>query len=253
MPVLIGGVVVSREPFRWVSVVIDLSARRQLEAELSGALDRERAGHHRFAQVSNVVAALAAAVTPAEVVELLLERGVTASEAVAGSMHLLDRDGTTMALAASHGWPATSGPEHLRVEIAADLSLAEAIRTRRLVVVENTDQQRTTYLSDVALQIGSGSGTSVLIPVISAAQVVGVLGLIFDGQQRFSNEDQELLGTLAAAAGQALLRAQALEATASVANELQRALLPAELASHPSIQSAARYSDARCRAGRRGR
>lgn len=226
VPVLIGGALVSREPFRWVSVAIDISVRRHLEDQLSDAIDCERASHHRFAQVSEVIALMAAALTPAEVVKVLVERGVTATEALAGSLHLLEPGGT-LVLAASHDGPDTPGPEHKRVDIPADLPFAEAIRTRRLVVAETT-----------------GHATWALVPVISGGQVVGILGLSFEGPPSFSSEDQELLATLAAAAGQALLRAQALEATASVATELQRALLPTVLPSHPSIRTASLYSAA---------
>jgi serine phosphatase RsbU (regulator of sigma subunit)/anti-sigma regulatory factor (Ser/Thr protein kinase) len=81
-----------------------------------------------------------------------------------------------------------------------------------------------------------------VLPLPAAAETVGLLALSGSAAHDFDETEREVLGALAAQAGQALQRALLYERQLHTAELLQRGLLPQRLPAVPGIAMAARYA-----------
>jgi anti-sigma regulatory factor (Ser/Thr protein kinase) len=88
---------------------------------------------------------------------------------------------------------------------------------------------------------GAESELRLVAPLVSGRRIVGVLDLEWDEPVTPDDADRGYLEALAGQAGQALDRARHIEAERSVAETLQRSVLPDSLPSVPGVQLAARY------------
>ncbi|MBO8191341.1 SpoIIE family protein phosphatase [Streptomyces oryzae] len=98
--------------------------------------------------------------------------------------------------------------------------------------------------SDTALQpdlAGLGPGGLALLPLPAEDRVVGVCVAGWDEPHDFGPEERSLLTATASLAGQALVRARAVDAEHELATMLQRSLLPRRLPALPGGVAVARY------------
>jgi serine phosphatase RsbU (regulator of sigma subunit)/anti-sigma regulatory factor (Ser/Thr protein kinase) len=92
------------------------------------------------------------------------------------------------------------------------------------------------------LPVHASTATLVAFPLLAAAEIVGVLALSGARRRGLDETEREVLGALAAQAGQALQRALLYERQLRTAELLQRGLLPQRLPAVPGIAMAARYA-----------
>ncbi|MEU6313582.1 SpoIIE family protein phosphatase [Streptomyces sp. NPDC047014] len=86
-----------------------------------------------------------------------------------------------------------------------------------------------------------GPGGLAVLPLPAEGRLVGVCLVGWDGEHRFGPEERSLLTVTAGLAGQALVRAHALDAGHELATMLQRSLLPRKLPELPGGVAVARY------------
>lgn len=127
--------------------------------------------------------------------------------------------------------------------------LGEVLRTGRVQVVPFVDEA---YIRDLysgpqatAMLTATAGGTSLIVPVKAAGEVIGAMSL-FSPEWQGSPPAAVIQGAegLAARAGMALAGARQLADERRTAAALTRALLPAELPHVPGYQVAARYRPA---------
>lgn len=219
---------------------------RAAAAQCATALERarlhesDRQAHDRLRRVAEVTSRLAAAATTADVAGVLVDHGVDAFGAAAGAVHLLVPGGH-LVLVGSRGWPPSATARFRRFHVDDDLPASHAVRTGRPVVLSSVADLRRQFPALAAVQADVGMPAWVMVPIVAGPEPVGVLGLSFRTERRLDRSELQLLDTLAATAGQAFQRARAHEAVSSVALDLQRALLPTRLPSHPSFEAAGAY------------
>ena len=108
-----------------------------------------------------------------------------------------------------------------------------------------TDPQRALgedYPDLARLPVHASTGTLAAFPLLAAAEIVGVLALSGARRRGLDETEREVLGALAAQAGQALQRALLYERQLRTAEVLQRGLLPQRLPAVPGIAMSARYA-----------
>ncbi|MEU2156175.1 SpoIIE family protein phosphatase [Streptomyces sp. NPDC019396] len=88
---------------------------------------------------------------------------------------------------------------------------------------------------------GIGPGGLAVLPLPSDGRMVGVCLVGWNEPHRFGPEERSLLTATAGLAGQALMRAHALDAGHELATMLQRSLLPRKLPELPGGEAVARY------------
>ena len=193
----------------------DLALAEELGRRVGSAVENARL--YRAAQEARataerlhaVTAALAEALTPAQVARAIVEEGLSSFGADAGSVFALADEGTTFALLDYQGYaPEEVEGAHRRVPVERAGPLTDAVRSGALVVVESAEDlvARWPYLA--AQQAQSGDAATLAAPLVLGGRVLGVLYVAFRTPRRFSAADRSFVLTLARQGAQALDRAR---------------------------------------------
>jgi serine phosphatase RsbU (regulator of sigma subunit) len=172
--------------------VVRLDRFRQVTAELAAALD--------LPSVINAVVSHARDALGASIATLLL---------------LTEADFLT--LVGTRGASEASTTQWRRIPLTAEVPLTEAVRTRAMVIAAGGDELRARY---PRLPSNPNYRTLVALPLIAAAETVGVVGLTFPGDWDPDEREREYLGLFADTCAQAIRRVQATDAAADRAAKL---------------------------------
>lgn len=192
--------------------VFNASERREYERELLVARRRAEQAAERMSRLLIVSSALAKALTPAQVADLIVEQSVAAVGAQAGLVATVTDDGLGMELASAAGYPAELSQHWQRMPLATPAPLTDALRAGEPILLESPEALSARYPQLAALSHSLGVHSVVAIPLSPNGRATGVLGLSFAAAQSFSPEDRTFLLTLARQCGLALERARLYEA-----------------------------------------
>jgi anti-anti-sigma factor len=196
-------------------------------------LTSETAARHAAEQINRILSALSGATGVADVAQAILgyaaELGAVAAVVVWRGMH------DQLVVLAARGYPESD----VRPAIDAAHPLAHAVRSAQAVWQG--------YRSAEAWQSESFDPhpplpVQVAVPLIAGDSVIGALGLHFEDQApTFSPRERATILTLSGQCGQALDRARLYQAEHTIADTLQRSLLPRRLPEFQRLALAARY------------
>ena len=167
---------------------------------------------NRTLLLQRITAALSEALTPQQVADVLVNQGIAALEATAGSVVLLTEGGTTLKVVQVIGYSQSLIDAWANFPITAPNQIAETVRTRQPIFLENLAIMAAKYpnLADAVALPGNNACAS--IPLIAEGKVIGGLGLSFTNEQIFNEEDRGFMLTLGQQCAQAIARAQLYEA-----------------------------------------
>ncbi|QLE44124.1 PAS domain S-box protein [Nostoc sp. C052] len=167
---------------------------------------------NRTILLQRITAALSEALTPQQVADVVVNQGISTLEATGGSVVLLDQLGSNLKVVQAIGYPQSLIDTWASFPITAPNQIAETVRTRQPIFVENLATMIARYpsLTDVVTLTGNNAWAS--IPLIAEGKVIGALGLSFTTVQIFTEEDRGFMLTLGQQCGQAIARAQLYEA-----------------------------------------
>lgn len=196
-------------------------------------LTSETAARHAAERFHRILSALSGATDVAEVGQVILgyaaELGAVASVVVWPNMH------DQLAVLAARGFLDCD----TRLTIDAAHPLAHAVRTAQAVWPGHPSAeawQGEAFDPELPLPV------QVALPLIVGDSVIGALGLHFgDPPPAFSPQERSTIITLSAQCGQALDRARLYQAEHTIADTLQRSLLPRRLPEFERLALAARY------------
>jgi GAF domain-containing protein len=185
-----------------------LERARLYEAERRAREQAEQAAG-RAAVLQAVTAALSEALTPAEVAGVIVERGVIALGASAGSIGL-KRD-SDFEVVRTVGYKEELFEPWRTFPLDAPLPLAEAVRTGEAVFLGSKEQRDARYPHLAASMLRSDQAWAA-IPLTVGRRTLGAMGLSFRDAREFSESDRGLMFALARQAAQAIERARLFEA-----------------------------------------
>lgn len=198
------------QPQQLLGVAQDITKRKQAE--------------ERTMLLQAVTAAISEALTPQQVMDVVVRQGSAVLGAFAGLVALRSPDGTALHLAATSGYTEQALRSWQTLPLERLLPLTVAVRTGELVVIESADDVHTRFPDLHDVQHTSGSHSLVAVPFIAERQVVGVLGLSFAAFRTFDAEERALLWSLAQLCTQALERARLYEAEQQARAQAQAAV-----------------------------
>ncbi len=174
-------------------------------AERDARRHAERASE-RTMRLQTITGELSEAVTPAAVAKVMVEQGTVALEAAEGALALREEDGS-LAMVRSIGLSEEVVHRYARFDTDAEIPLAEAVRTEKLVIVEDISDRDARYPEIAALRETTGTSSLVAVPLRSGEGVIGSLGFGYREQRPFTEDDQRFLLALGRQCAQALERA----------------------------------------------
>jgi signal transduction histidine kinase len=179
--------------------------RREREARATAELAVERT-----MQLQSLAAALAEALTPAQVAEVVVTQGIASVGADAGALQLLTDDGKRLEVVCGLGSDRELIDEEWRsFSTSLKLPSTDALHALAPVFVESERDVRERY---PRLHAGPGARAGAHIPLVLPGGPLGVLFLGFTQPRRFSESQRSFVLALGRQCAQALKRAQLYEA-----------------------------------------
>jgi PAS domain S-box-containing protein len=186
--------------------------RARLAAEKSAA---------RASLIQEITAAFSEAPTPSIVVEVVMGLGTKALGAAAASVFALNQAGDALDLVRSFGYPEELLIGYREIPLAAELPLAQVVRTGRPMFFKRPEEINVPYLGPPRHVLTFVS--SAALPLEVEGRKLGSLGMSFAEPQDFDEIERDFMVTLSRLCAQALERANLYEAA-------QRARAEAETA-----------------------
>ncbi|MFI2433508.1 SpoIIE family protein phosphatase [Streptomyces sp. NPDC018693] len=141
-------------------------------------------------------------------------------------------------LAWEHGFPEGFLAPFEGVSLDERLPGVETLTTGRPLFFDSMRQLADAY---PGIPLDATIGARAFLPLIASGRPVGSCILGFERERSFSSEERTVLTALAGLIAHAMEKAQRYDTEAALARELQRALLPRRLSTHPRVETAGRY------------
>jgi K+-sensing histidine kinase KdpD len=224
----------AQELARQAALAIDRA--RLYAAERQARQAAERAAD-RTARLQEVTAALSDSLTPSQAADTVVNRGVAALGASAGSVTMLTADETELEVVAAIGYSEEILRAWRRFPISAPVPLAEAARTGQIIVLESAAARAEHYPGIISSFTQDSAWAA--IPLVIDGRILGAMGLSFPISRAFTADERDFMLALAHQCAQALDRARlyAAERAARAAAEAAQGRL-AFLAEASTILSA---------------
>jgi PAS domain S-box-containing protein len=177
-------------------------------AEARGRVEIERA-NARLASLNELALALSGALTRNDVAELVVDRGMRQAQADVATLYALDDAGQGLDLLAQRGVvPEVLAKIRRITQHQGNPRVLETLDTGESLWAE-TEAEYSAIFPDVARTSASGPRAKAFwsVPLVVEGRPVGLLGMGFYAEQRFSADDRRFVETFAKACAQALLRA----------------------------------------------
>ncbi len=162
----------------------------------------------RMTRLQAVTAALSQSLTTDEIAEVILNQGLEALDALAGSVYLL-RD-TELEVVRAVGYSQSLMDAWRRISPDSSVPIADAVRTGRPVWL-SSEEERAALYPEIATVATRPTGSWAAIPLLLNERVIGALGLSFAFPQAFTEDDKAFIMGLAQQCVQALERARLYE------------------------------------------
>ncbi|EFL03899.1 regulatory protein [Streptomyces sp. SPB78] len=207
----------------------DTTARREQASEL----------RRRTTVVERTTAALAAARTVADVLDVLREQdGLVRLGADSLVVGLLEQGRIRLVPDGPTGGVIDAG-RHTRLD--DPYPMADVVRTMRPVYLEDAESFAAAY-PELWKQIAHlRPGAAAYLPLVAQGSPIGSLGLFYGGTHHFAPEERNVLVALGSSLAQSLQRAMLYEQEKDLAQGLQQAMLPRTIPDVPGAEVAVRY------------
>jgi PAS domain S-box-containing protein len=172
---------------RVAALAIDNARLYQVAREARHAAERSA---DRTARLQRVTAALAGALTPEEVAEVVMREGVEALGASAGTLCLLDDESAELEVVRSEGLPRQMVDAWRRFPVDAGVPLAEAARTGEPVLLTTREELGARY---PALVTTLKHHAWAAVPLLADGRALGAIGLSFVEPRHFADEERDFL------------------------------------------------------------
>lgn len=173
-------------------------------------IDDQKRAEERIARLQAVTAALSEALTASQVMDIVVTQGVSALDADAGLVALVDEQGTELEIVSSTGYPREVIQQYQRMPLEAPLPLTESVRRDELILYPTREERNRRFPGLAHLRMGFAA--SAVMPMRASRGVVGVLGVSFRAERSLTAAERDFCLALARQGAQALERARLYEA-----------------------------------------
>ncbi|MFF7408312.1 SpoIIE family protein phosphatase [Streptomyces lydicus] len=230
----------SGRPRRIIGVVRDASHEYTHAAERL-AVDEERRRHTSV--VERTTAALAHARTVREVIAVLAdEQGLSRLGAENIILGLVEAGRIRLV---SEGKAGSFVPDLEYTRVGDEFPMSEVVRTLTPRYVHSRAQFRNNYPRLWPAIEPLNVNSAAYLPLIAQGRPIGVIGLFFERESSFEDQERNVLLALGSSIAQSLARAMLYDQEHDLAAELQQAMLPRRIPGVPGAQIAVRYRSAR--------
>ncbi len=228
--------VLSEGERRWLQAVVSQCAQA---LERSRLYDAEQLLRVRSERLQNMTAALANALTRADVANAIVSEIGSAVGADAAALAVLVEDRGILRTVAWHGFDEDElGDRFFEVPLDVAHPGIRAIR-RRVASFYETLEELNAEFSDPGMV--SGHESYLYVPLVAGRRANALLVLSWADPYPLSQDERRFVEALAGQAAQALDRATHYETEQTIAETLQRSVLPESLPRIEGTQLAARY------------
>jgi PAS domain S-box-containing protein len=223
--------------------MLDITERKQAEAERERLLGAERAARERTERLQAVTAALVEAVTVEDVADCVVETIRATTTARSASLSLLTSDGLEFEVIRTLGLSAEAAAKWRRYPADPGYPTTHAVRTGEPVFLRSIDEIREGFprLEERAREYGFAA--TAVLPLLVAGTIVGTLGINYDAPQPFDAGKRAYLAAVAQQCAQALERARLFEAERAARAEAESTRRDADAARAAAEQASRAKSD----------
>lgn len=223
---------------RWLQTVVTQCAQA---LERSRLLDQEQYQRQRAERLQTMTARLSNALSRVDVAEIVLDETGRATGAAGAALAIVVADRQLVRTIAWHGYADDVVAPWLELSLDASAPGNRALRRRSSVFYESLAALRRDFPDVAEAMAAAGHESFLFVPLVAGRDASGVLVLSWAESHVLTAEERSLLETLAGQAAQAIDRAAHFEWERTVAETLQRSVLPASLPQIDGVDLAARY------------
>lgn len=181
------------------------------QAQLARRIAEQNAA--RIARYQLIISALTQTLTIAEVLDVVVNQGISMIGAVAGSVTTLSPDGQFLEVVGATGYPQALLDEWQTFPLDSPALMALAVRRQAPVWVGSVAEAEALQAPVNTPNSAHGHQAWAAIPLIADGQVIGAMGLSFAAPQSFTDDDKAFIISMTLKCAQALIRARLYEAT----------------------------------------
>ncbi len=222
---------------RWLETVVSQCAQA---LERSRLFDAEQLLRRRSERLQSMTAALSNALTRTDIAEVIVDEVGAAVSADGVALAVVSEERGVVRTLARRGYTDDLEAPLLEVPLKAATPGNRAIK-RRVSAFYGIDDIRRGFAEPFAGFALVDHASFLFVPLVAGRRANGLLVLSWSEPYSLEAEERRFVETLAGQAAQALDRASQFEYERSVAETLQRSVLPASLPRVEGIQLAARY------------
>lgn len=229
-----------------VAALLAAAARliRQARTDRGARLEAERRLFYSE-QLQRLTATLSRARTPAEVLHVCLPDMLHAASADAGAVALVSGDGQACEVAHAIGYEAGRLARGSSRPTASRSALADAMRSRDLVVVEAREERAPDSRQEASDPLLEPDPGAVVVPLIAGGRALGAVAMSFARARTVGSDERQFLQSAGRHVAQALDRARLYQEAESARREAEahRARADAALRERQMVEEALRQSE----------
>lgn len=200
-----------------------VSEARTLAGELEQAQTETLRAARQMGRLQAITAALSSARTPEEVATVIVEQGISAVDAHAGSICVLSEDGTLLEILRAEGYAPAVVSDWMHFPITLDVPLARVIRTGEPEFIVSMADFAARYTTARSVRVDAKTRSWAALPLMVEGRTLGAMGLSFAREGPFSPDAQGFMRTLAQQCAQALDRSRLYQAERAARHEAEEA------------------------------
>ena len=229
---------VSQEDRDWLLALASQCAQAFERARL---FEEERRLRRRSERLQSMTASLSGSVTQRDVGSVAVSEIVEAVDASAGAVAVVAEDGRELMLLAAIGYDLDDARGFLELELEASTPATRTLRrriARHYETLAEVAEESPEAVDDLAR---TGHASFLFLPLVVGGETEGVLVTSWAEETPLTAGERSFVQTLAHQAAQALERARHFESERTIAETLQRSVLPVSLPEIDGVRLAARY------------
>jgi serine phosphatase RsbU (regulator of sigma subunit)/anti-sigma regulatory factor (Ser/Thr protein kinase) len=223
---------------RWLQTVVSQCAQA---LERSRLFDAEQELRHRSERLQSMTAALSNSLTPGDVSAVVVDEIGAAVGADATALATVVEERGLVKVLASRGYAKEQLESWLEQSLDEPTPWNRVVRRRVSAFFETLDSLRNEFPEVADAVAVTGHESFLFVPLVAGRRPNGLVVMSWAEPVDFAAEERRYVEALAGQAAQALDRASTFETEQTIAETLQRSVLPVSLPRVEGVQIAARY------------